>query len=291
VIEQLYRFLSALSRFTGLWILRVVSSCVAAGYFILFPRRLGHSIRFYRALYPDRSALHALRRAWCQYQDFASLYCERLEIERRSDVRFESEGQHHLKDASAAGRGAILLMSHFGRWEIGAKLLARRKEDLMLVMGGEVAGGARGGVDEDLRQAGVDVVTVPAGEGQAFDILQAVQSLRKGGVVSLAADRAFGEARMLRLPFLGHTVAIAAAPFALALVSGSPLLLVFAVKMGSRHYRFICDPPITLTTPGRAERQQVMQEAAAAYLDRLGAMVRAHPEQWQTFGEFLRRED
>ena len=288
--ERFYRYLAGLSRYVGLWLVGLTAAVVATGYFVLLPRRLGHSVRFYRALFPERSALHAVLCAWRQYQDFAALYCERLEIERRSDVRLESEGERKLAQAKAAGRGAILVMSHFGRWEIGARLLARRQEDLTLVMGGIEGGGARAGVDQDLRSAGLDVRTVSAGQGQAFDILQASQVLRAGGIVSLAADRAFGDARMLRLPFLGHVVSVAVAPFALALASGAPLLVVFAVKIARRHYRLICDDPITLTALDRGDRPKVMEEAALAYLRRLHDMMKAYPEQWQTFGEFLSRD-
>jgi lauroyl/myristoyl acyltransferase len=178
-------------------------------------------------------------------------------------------------------------MSHFGRWEIGARLLAKRHPGLTLVMGGLADGGARAGVDEALRTAGVDVVTVAGGQGLPVDILQAMQALRKGAVVSLAADRAYGDARMLHLPFFGHRVAVTAAPFALALASHAPLLVVFAVKLGRRHYRFTCDRPVTLSAPTRADREQVIEQAALVYLERLAEMARAHPEQWQTFGEFL----
>ena len=288
MVHWLYQVLARLSRWVGLGFLKGLAAVVATGYFGLLPRRLHGSVRFYRALYPERSAWHALGCAWRQYQDFARLYTERLEVERRDDICFDSPDEQRLRDVRAAGRGAILVMSHFGRWEIGARLLARREAGLTLVMGGLAQGGARGGVDQDLRSAGLDVVTVPAGQGQAFDILRAVQVLRAGGVVSLAADRADGEARMLRLPFLGRHCEVAAAPFALALASGAPLLVVFAVKLGPRHYRFTCDAPVTLAAPSRADRQRVMEEAAAAYLVRLADMVRAHPEQWQSFGAFLR---
>jgi len=90
------------------------------------------SVRFYRALFPERSVLHALVCAWRQYQDFASLYYERLEIERRSDVRFERDGEQRITEARAAGRGAILIMSHFGRWEIGARVFAKWQEGMTL---------------------------------------------------------------------------------------------------------------------------------------------------------------
>ena len=279
--------MAQLTRVCGLWVLRIMGAVVAAGYFLLLPRRLGHSVRFYRALFSERSTLHAIGCAWRQYQDFARVYSERLEIDRRSDVVFERDGEGYLADARKAGHGAIVLMSHFGRWEIGARLLAKKQQGLTLVMGGQKGGGARAGVDQDLRGAGVDVVTIPEGQGQAFDILEALQGLREGGIVSLAADRAHGEARGLRLPFLGRFVGIAAAPFALALISGAPLLTVFSVRLGPRHYRFISDAPITLSAATRGERQAVMEVAAAAYLKRLHDMVKAYPEQWQNFGEFF----
>jgi len=276
VSELVYRLFARISRLVGLWPIRVGAFLVATGFFLFLPRRLGHSLRFYRALYPDDSSWFALKCAWRQYQDFARLYSERLEVERREDVVFESEGDQHLAEAKAAGRGAILLMSHFGRWEIGARLLARRQMEVTLVMG--------------LRDAGLDVLTIPAGQGQSLDILQAMQVLRQGGIVSLAADRAFGDARMLHLPFLGGTVGVAAAPFALALTRGAPLLIVFATKIGRRHYRFACDPPILLRAANRADRQQAMERAAATYLSRLEAMAKSHPEQWEIFGGFFLRE-
>jgi lauroyl/myristoyl acyltransferase len=291
VSEFVYRLFARLSWVVGLWPVRVGAFLVATGFFLLLPRRLGNSLRFYRALYPDRSTWFALKCAWRQYQDFARLYSERLEVGRRKDIAFESKGDQHLAEASAAGRGAILVMSHFGRWEIGARLLAERQMGVTLVMGGQAGGRARAGVDRGLRDAGLDVLTVPAGQGQSLDILQAVQVLRQGGIVSLAADRAFGDARLLRLPFLGHTVGVAAAPFALALVSGAPLLIVFAVKIGRRRYRFVSDPPIFLGATNRGDRQRAMERAATAYLDRLQAMVKSHPEQWQIFGGFFLREE
>jgi predicted LPLAT superfamily acyltransferase len=71
------------------------------------------------------------------------------------------------------------------------------------------------------------------------------------------------------------------------LATGAPILVVFAVKVGRRHYRFACDPAVHLTAPTRAEREDAMAQAATAYLARLHEMALAYPEQWQTFGEFL----
>jgi lauroyl/myristoyl acyltransferase len=275
------------SRVLGLWTIRLMGAIVAAGYFVLLPKRRANSVELYQALFPDEPKRRALLRTWRQYQDFARVYSERLEIERRTDIRIERIGEKHLAEARTMGRGVIVVMSHFGRWEIGARLLARHHDDVTVVMGGQADGGARAGVDRDLRGAGLDVITVPEGQGRAVDILEALGVLRKGGIVSLAADRAFGDARVLRMPFLGRTVSVAAAPFALAVASGAPLVVVFSVRLGPRHYRFIDHPPLTLVAASRSERQAAMERAAALYLGHLHTILKAYPEQWQTFEPFF----
>ena len=283
----LYRIMARLSRVLGLWTVRTMGAFVSAGYFVLLPKRRANSVAFYQALFPEQPKRRALVRTWQQYQDFARVYSERLEIERRTDIRVERMGEEHLAEALQVGRGVIVVMSHFGRWEIGARLLARRYEGVTLVMGGQDAGGARAGVDRDLRGVGVDVITVPEGRGHAFDILEALKVLRKGGIVSLAADRVFGEARVLRMPFLGRSVGVAAAPFALAVSTGAPLVVVFSVRLGRRQYRLIDSPPLILVAANRGERQAAMERGAALYLEQLHAMLKAHPEQWQTFERFF----
>lgn len=282
-----YRALAGLSRALGLWPVRLVGAVVAAGYFLVRGKRRAASVELFRTLFPDAPRRAALEWTWRQYQDFARVFSERLEVERRSDIRFEEVGEEHLAQARAGGRGVVIAMSHLGRWEIGARLLARRHESLTLLMGGQADGRARAGVDGDLRRAGVQVLTVPEGRGQAFDILDAVKVLREGGVVSLAADRTFGEARVLRMPFLGRTVAVAAAPFALSLTTGAPLLVAFSVRLGPRHYRLLCHPPLTVAAASRDERSAAMQRAAAIYLDHLHAIMKAHPEQVHLFERFF----
>ena len=67
--------------------------------------------------------------------------------------------------------------------------------------------------------------------------------------------------------------------------SGAPLLVVFALRVGQRHYRFVSDPPITLSAPDRCDRQTVLEQAAADYLQRLHAMAKglspSNAELWE----------
>jgi glycerol uptake facilitator-like aquaporin len=52
VSTLLYRATVRLSRVVGMWIVRVMGAIIAAAYYLVFPRHTGHSVRFYRALFP-----------------------------------------------------------------------------------------------------------------------------------------------------------------------------------------------------------------------------------------------
>jgi len=287
VKDRFYRVLVAASRWAGLWVVSLFASIIAAFYFLFLPRRTGHSVRLYRALFPERGGWHAYGCAWRQYQDFARIYTERLEVERITTIGYESEGHEYIEQAVADKRGAILLMSHFGRWEIAARLLARDRHPMTLMMGAQQETNPNKRVAMDLKGDGVGVVAVSEGQGQPFDVLEAVDGIRNGGVVSLSGDRAWGNPRVLRLPFLGKEVAVPVAPFVLALVTGAPLLTVFACRTGPGRYRFTCSRPRYLKARARNERDAILRGAAQEYLAELESMMRAYPEQWQTFGPFL----
>ena len=41
----------------------------------------------------------------------------------KGQFRYSEEGLHHIQEAAAAGKGAILLTAHVGNWEFAAGLL------------------------------------------------------------------------------------------------------------------------------------------------------------------------
>jgi lauroyl/myristoyl acyltransferase len=284
--DAVYRALARFSRLVGLWIVTGVAFFVATGYFVFLPRRLAHSVRAYRALFPGRGFWHAVLCTWRQYQDFAHVYTERLQLDRGTPLTYESEGGEHLLEAQASGHGAILLMSHFGRWEIALRLWARERPAFTIHMGVRGTEADDDEVADSLRKDGVNVVAVQNGPDQASQILDPFWALRRGDIVSLAGDRAPIGARTIRAPFLGGHAPVNAAPFMLALVTGAPLLTVFAFRIGPGRYRIVCQPPRYVKAVKRAERDAVIEKEAAVYLEELTAMMRARPDQWHTFGPF-----
>jgi predicted LPLAT superfamily acyltransferase len=272
----------------GGWVVTLSASVIALGYFLFRGKRRRYSVRFYRALEPEAGALSAYLRTLRQFLDFAHVYAERLALERGAHVDFTTEGRAHIQEARRSGRGAVVLMSHFGRWEIAARLLVRDNNPISLVIGVGKHEPEDKAVAASMRDEGIDVVAVRQGQGVALDILTLSAKLRDGAVVAIPADRAYQGARIMHLPFLSGEAALPVAPFALALATAAPLLVVFTWRDGHGTYRFHCDPPRFVSSANRSGRDDALRAAAGDYLARLEAMIREHPEQWHDFGEFYR---
>ena len=287
----LYKLTIAISKGVGLWFVDAVAHVVAVGYFLFFPSRLRRSVEFYRALFPNQSFYYALWCAWRQFQDFAGTYAERLAVDRIQASDCEMVGLDHIVKALEDGTGAIMVMSHFGRWEIGARLLTRENHDLTLLKGLANSYSPDSAQSSDLLRDGVDVVSFNSAQSAGTDVLEAVDRVRRGGIVALSGDRTWGHPRTMRLPFLGRAVDIPVAPFILALLTQAPLLIVFSCRTGRGRYRFECLPPRYLKRVGRAKRDAEIRAAGEAYLAALGKVLREHPEQWHTFEPFLVEED
>ncbi len=281
-----YRFLTLAARYYGLGAVRWIARGVAAGYFFLFPARVAAGRRFYRALFADRNLFFALWCTWRQFQEFTHVFVDRLRLQGLGPLTYRCRGLEDLAAALAAGRGAVLLMSHLGNWEVAARLLKQRLAGLeLLLFMGALPGEQIEGLQKDaVQSSGIRVVGVGPGGGSQLQIVEALALLRRGGFVSMAADLVWHpDQPTVAVDFLGGRVALPRAPFHLALASGAPLFVFFALREAPGRF-FFTATPVAYATAGAADgRQAGVARAAQAYADLLADTLRRHPFQWHHF--------
>ncbi|OHD69642.1 MAG: hypothetical protein A2W19_00730 [Spirochaetes bacterium RBG_16_49_21] len=288
MIKLYYQFITLFSRIFGYWFFAVFSRLVSAGYFFLFPKRVAESMRFYRALFPDKSRLHHIKSAWLQFHSFTNVFLDRFLLLHSGNIAYESEGWDVLEKVAKKGRGGIILMSHAGNWDIAAHLLRKRGLNLLLYMGARQREQVENIQKAQLSEKGLTIISVEQDGGSPFDILEGLRFLKQGGLVSLAGDRVWNNAqRMVPVRFLGHTVLLPEAPHAMALASGAPLLVFFAFRTGRGRYRISISAPIQVSAPSRSGRAGAIQESAQRYADILADKARLYPLQWYHFEKFL----
>lgn len=289
---RFYAALSALSGWMGDWFFSLISRGIAAGYFLFARRRRATSLDFYADLFPERGRLH---HAWCtfkQFGNFTTVFLDRSVLRKGGDITYSFEGLENLTGALAENRGAILLMSHMGNWEVAAHLLKKLLPDLnlLLFMGVRQTEAIEQLQKHNIREDGIAVVGVDESGGSPLDIVDAVRFLGRGGAVSMAGDVVWrGDQRSVPVRLLGRDIRLPEAPYLLSLLSGAPLIVFFAFRTGSRCYRFTAASPIFVNAPTRKLRPEAIRTAAQAYADHLEAALLQHPFQWYHFEPFLRK--
>lgn len=288
--QRFYRILILLTRLLGEWFFGLVSKGIAAGHFLFFPERVAVGVDFYGALFPNRGK-HYHR--WCtfrQFLDFTHVFRDRLLVtDQNEGLDTHFEGWERLRDATLSG-GGILLMSHIGNWEVAARLLKTTLPDLklMLYMGVKQREQIEALQKKAVQSSDIRIVGVDASGGSPFDIVEAIRFLRAGGLVSLTGDRIWQAGqRSVPVRFLGRRVELPAAPYVLAMASGAPLFIFFALRTKGGRYHFSASEPIFVSAADRTDRPLVMARAAQHYADRLEETVRRHPFQWHHFEPFL----
>lgn len=288
--ERFYSILTKLSDIFGTWLFDLTARGIAAGYFFLCPRRAAASARFYRILFPDRSRIYSWWCAWRQFQNFTAVFLDRQMLRDDGAISFTFEGREHLIQAVEQHRGGILLMSHMGNWEVGARLLRRTipQLQLMLFMGRRAKEEIERLQKEELIAGGIRVVAADHDAGSPFSLIEGVSFLNNGGFVSMAGDAVWrSDQRAAKVRFLGHVVSLPEAPFMLALASGAPLYVFFASTRGQGRHHFSVTGPISVAAKSRAERQEAVLRAAQRYADLLEEQVRRNPLDWHHFEPFL----
>jgi predicted LPLAT superfamily acyltransferase len=288
MIKLYYNFITFFSRIFGYRFFALFSRFVSTAYFILFPRRVGASVHFYRALFPDKGWLHHILLAWRQFHSFTNVFLDRFLLLHGGNITYESEGWEVLESVVKEGRGGVIVMSHAGNWDVAAHLLRRRGLNLLLYMGARQKEQVERIQKLHLSEKGFNVLSVDQEGGSPFDILEGLNFLRKGGIVSLAGDRVWsGSQRTVQVSFLGRRVRLPEAPHAIALASGAPLLIFFAFRTGRGTYRISISTPVRVTASSRRDRVEAVRRSAQRYADILAEKARLYPLQWYHFEEFF----
>ncbi len=288
MIKLFYKFITLFSQLLGPWVFRVFSRFVSTGYFILFPKRVAVGMRFYGALFPGRNSLYHLWCTWRQFHSFTDVFLDRFLLQLKGDISYTSEGWEIIEEAVKEKTGGIIVMSHMGNWDVAAHLLRKKGLRLLLYMGSREKEQLEKMQKESLAETGLKIVAVEQEGGSPFDILEGLNFLKEGGLVTLTGDRVWSSAqRTVSVNFLGHSVLLPEAPHSIALLSGVPLYIFFAFRTGSRMYHMSLSGPIAVAAASRADRGRAIRESAQRYADILAAKAGEYPRQWYHFEEFL----
>ncbi|MEY8117895.1 lysophospholipid acyltransferase family protein [Falsihalocynthiibacter sp. BN13B15] len=179
--------------------------------------------------------------------------------------RVSGPGLAALKEAHAAGKGAIIVSGHFGQWEaIRAVIKMHGLES------GAVYRPQKNSHYERRILAGIEAGGKPIFATGRVGTKALVRHVRDGGIVSILLDEKYSEG--VRLPFLGLDALTSLSAAQLALKYDLPMIPAYGIRIRDGNaFNVEFEAPIPHTDSTTMTR---------AFNDSLSARIKADPEQW-----------
>lgn len=223
------------------------------------------------------------------FHAFAATTLDRVFFLARGVQGFDVEisGLDALEQAMAGGRGALLVGAHIGSFEALRALAARRPDlDLRLVLDRQQTP-ALNMLLEALAPA-LRAQVIDAAQGGVTVMLALSEAAQHGALLALLGDRARHGEAICRVPMLGASAALPAAPWRVAAALQIPVLLGFGLYAGRSRYHLRFEAFATrIDLPRTADaRTAVLQACSARYAARIEAQLREFPYNWFNFYDF-----
>ena len=187
------------------------------------------------------------------------------------DAIVRLEGQLHLDQALSLGQGVVVLMGHFGNWELVGATFARYGYPLSAIARPIRSKTINTLVVDNRRQAGYYSLDREKSLRKAF------RCLRRNEVLAILAD-VDTKASGVFVDFFGRPAYTPVGPVAIARKTGAPLLPVFMVRQPDNTHRMIIEPALMLQKT--KDKQNDLLENTQRFTYLIERYIRQYPEQW-----------
>ncbi len=188
-----------------------------------------------------------------------------------------SEGWEHLDAALARGRGALLVLGHFGNWDLAGAVVAHRGYPMLALVDTFEPPQVDRLVHTTRGYAGMSLV--PVEQGGALRQIQ--RALRRNQVVAIVFDRPQREGGV-EVEFFGAPAWLPAGPARFALRTGATVLPGYLLRRpGDLTYLGRIEEPVAFTPTGDEEAD--VRAYTQAIVARVEAILRSYPDQWYMF--------
>jgi KDO2-lipid IV(A) lauroyltransferase len=244
-----------------------------------FAIRADRVYRAVRACFPEFSEERVRAVARESYRGLGRIAMEIIWLSRaeRSQVErlfVEPEGWEHVESAYARGEGVIIVMGHFGNWELGAAYLAVRGLPVDAVAMHMANPFSDGFITRTRTRLGLNVV---------FDehaVRRIPKALKEGHAVVLVSDQGAKGLAGTFVDFFGRPAKTPRGAAVFAMRNRLPVIFVAAVRQPDNRYRFHATPVAIAET---GDKEKDIDATVQNYTAVIEDYVRRFPEQyfWQ----------
>lgn len=193
------------------------------------------------------------------------------------DANVEISGIENVREALLLKKGAVMVSSHIGNWELGGAVFA--------IMGNPLAAVVVNHKYEKINELfinqrlskGIDVIPL----GGAFKKCLGALSKNKG--VAVLGDVDFS-GHGIKTKFFNKITKIPKGPAMLSLITGAPIIPCFMIRKNSYKYQFFFEKSISYKPTGKIDFD--VTYITKKVVEIMETYIRKYPSQWLIFREF-----
>jgi len=201
------------------------------------------------------------------------------------EIRFKG-GEDVVSLIRNSRRGAILLTSHQGNWQVAMTALEKLEKTVHLVMVPDQNPSMQRALYPDGEGGRLRIISPERYLGGIVEILKV---LRQGDVVSIMGDRGYG-ASAVEVSFLGDKAWFPYSAFRLAAAAECPLVVMETAKVSSHSYVVDMSNVLYPRYEGRRNRAGQLQPWVQEFVSLMERFVEEHPYQCFLFRDVWNQE-
>ncbi len=187
--------------------------------------------------------------------------------------RVKIEGLEERLKLLERGKGMLLLLSHFGNWEMMG-IMSKLIGDSIMVIAKPMKKNER--VDQFIMKirnsTGLEVVSSIKASRKVM------KALSQNRVVGILIDQRAKRSEGIWADFFGKEAPTTPGLAVLAMKTGAPVVPVFMVRDGLKKHRLVIQEPLELVHTGDIKRD--VEANTRGFNHTLESMIRRYPDQW-----------
>ena len=279
-----------LIRYFGRRVSYSLLSCVAL-YYVLFRPAIRKKANYYLTRrFNTRNPLSKLLHCYRIYVNLGQALIDRatIGIKGVESIDIVSHNLDKMLVLIREGHGLILLTAHVGCWQIAMARLCSLNAPVSLLLHREEG-------DVDLHYFEHTGIAVPFRIidplGYMGGVLEMMDVLKKGEVVSIMGDRVFGsDKNTVPVNFLGGKVRFPFSAFKLASATGAPIAVHLSYKSSPASYDFVLDRIIRVPA-GLGKSEKAFYPYVAQFAEALESYTKQYPYQFFNFYDMWENDE
>lgn len=189
--------------------------------------------------------------------------------------KFTYKNEDSLRQIADENKGLVLISAHYGNWDIAGQMLTRVKNKINVLMFENEHEKIKGYLDS-LGKLPYDIIPQ---KNDMSHLIRIYESIKKGEILCMHADRFVGDAATYELDFCGQKAYFPKGPFQIVSKMKVPVAFVFIQKQGYFNYHYSAHIPNLEET----NKPEIIAQNFASVLE---SKVKESPDHWFNYFEF-----